>query len=653
MQESRFGKLTLYGPHPLERDSQGHLKNPMADIFPSFESMIVGSGLHVTLANEFLSELEKKRGSPLSEREQEKVYEDLVALVLRGNHVVIRSMPENMEQCFRAAELLEEIVPSEVIRFTGSRDPKVREAFKLRGECWKMTPEYFTYEEIIRQIRLSLVSVNTENRYYYKMESGGRLVTYQQFSAIRESLADFAVFKRRIFEVLDLYRRRNKQFVRELDFFMVDPEKFDISLLEKLAEYLENCKHWGEKEQKKAEELFEAVLANFRKSVAPDFLEDDPKNPVWRTYMYSELNDIPPTEESILGVSDEFNMNIRWVPGCRITNGRKVLDPHVEEPVAKLLDEFFRFYGELDYINLGRVMRSQNTKRAAGSYREVYIVVLKQKNTQVEQIRFLRKVRRDTLYYLNLGHPLEKAQRLAEGYLQYTLDRREILSLLGVNTPPLNRMSRTEELPGIGSIHVYFFDRPYIHGLATDKISSYYYEHEGFVRAQAALMGDEAGLNLIIGRSDPDTGDVFFGDGDEMLLFGEDKFVPTGLVLSDFTGTFADVVSPLEKFLPFYVDYIVDMLSKVRIEGFDLEDKHEVAEIFIEAMKKRIIRTRELLEVQGSVAEKIQKLVAERQSEYNPIRIKWEMNLERLKNLDLDAFINRLRAAVETKIGYC
>ena len=113
------------------------------------------------------------------------------------------------------------------------------------------------------------------------------------------------------------------------------------------------------------------------------------------------------------------------------------------------------------------------------------------------------------------------------------------------------------------------------------------------------------------------------------------------------------MVSPLEKFLPFYVDYIVDMLSKVRIEGFDLEDKHEVAEIFIEAMKKRIIRTRELLEVEGSVAEKIQKLVAERQSEYNPIRIKWEMNLERLKNLDLDAFINRLRAAVETKIGYC
>src|SRR3989304_4932646 len=155
MQKREFRKLILYGPHPLERDETGRLCHPMADIFPSWNSMIVGNGLHISLALEFMEHLAQERGRALDQAEEEKVYEDLVAVVLRGEHVVIRSTPDNMERCFRAAELLEETVSSEIIRFTGSRDALVREAFKLRGESWKMTPRYFTIEEIISQIKLS------------------------------------------------------------------------------------------------------------------------------------------------------------------------------------------------------------------------------------------------------------------------------------------------------------------------------------------------------------------------------------------------------------------------------------------------------------------------------------------------------------------
>lgn len=644
MQKREFRKLILYGPHPLERDETGRLCHPMADIFPSWNSMIVGNGLHISLALEFMELLAQERGRTLEPAEEEKVYEDLVAVVLRGEHVVIRSTPDNMERCFRAAELLEEMVSSEIIRFTGSRDALVREAFKLRGESWKMTPRYFTIEEIISQIKLSIVCVGTANQYYYNMESGGRLITCQGFAAIREALDDYQELSARIHEVHDLFQRRNKQYVREVDFFMARHEVLDMGLLEKLVKFLGSCGQWGEQQRHEAGLLFDDFMANLRQSVDPEFQRDDPSNPVWRTYMYSVLNDIPPTEESMLGVSEEFNMNIRWEPGCRIKEDRVIPDPHVDERAASLLQDFFRFYGQLEYINLGQVMRSQSQKRAAGSYREVYIAVLKQKKSLVEQIRILRKVRRGTLYFLNHGYNLDRAQQLAEGYLQYTFDRRDLLSLIGVNTPPINCLKRTEDIPGIGMIPVEFFDRPYINGVATDKVSYYFYENAGFVRAQSALLGDAAALNLIVGRCDPDSGMVFFGDGDELLLFERDRFIPTDIVLADFTGVFADVVSPLDRFAPFYLHYLLDMLERVRVSGWQKKQTLEVADIFIDSMKRRIELTCQLLFSGGAIRERIEDMITDRDQQVNPVRIKWSKTVERLHKVPLDSFIEKFRS---------
>lgn len=651
MQKRNYGKLILYGPDPLERDEDGRFLHPMADIFPSWNSMIVGSGLHVSLALEFMEILGAERGRKLEPDEEAKVYEDLVAVVMRGEHVVIRSIPNNMEHCFRASELLEEAVSSEIIRFTGSHDPMVREAFKLSGESWKMTPRYFTVEEIISQIDLSIVSVGTSNRYYYNMESGGRLITFQGFSEIHQALPDRREFTDRVREVHDLFQRRNKQYVRELDFFMAKHDKLDIGLLGKLADYLAGCTDWDDEQRRTAGRLFDDFLVNLGDSMEPDFRRDDTSNPTWRTYMYSVLNDIPPTEESILGVSEEFNMNIQWVPGCRIKDGQAISDPHVEEQVESLLQDFFRFYGPLEYLNLGRVMRSQSQKRAAGSYREVYIAVLKQQDSQVEQIRILRKVRRGTLHFLNRGHPLEKACQLAEGYLQYTFDRRDLLSLLGINTPPVNCLKRTEKIPGTGTIPVEFFNRPYINGMATDKVPFYFYENAGFVQALATLSGDAAALNLIVGRCDPESGMVFFGDGDEVLLFERDRFAPSDIVLADFTGAFADVVSPLDRSIPFYMHYLLDMLERVRVSGWQKKQLFELADIFIDSMKRRIDLTRRLLFEGDAMRVEVEGMIADRDEQVNPVRVKWQRALERLRKLPLDSFIERFRAETRRNLS--
>jgi hypothetical protein len=652
MQVNTIDNITLYGPNPLEKSTGGAPGGTMADIFPSYRSIVVGTGLHVNLALEFMEILADQRGCKLREDEIEKIYADLVAVTGQGQHLVIRSKPDQMEQVFLAAELLEKLVPEEMIRFTGRNDPNVRGAFKMRGESWKMAPRYFNVEEIIGQIKLSRISVGTENYYYYMIESGGRLLTYQEFSGIIESISDPDIFRNRIHEIVDLHQRRNIRFVLELDFFMVDKEKIDFSLIIKLDEYLQSCKSWGKLERQRARKLFEKALENFRNSLEPEFLRDDPNNSVWRTRMYSMLHDIPPTEESILGVSNEFDMNIKWQHGCRIEDSKVIMDPHVEDLIRDVLNGFINFYGPLEYINLGRVMRSQSQKRAAGSYREVYIFVMKQKGCEIEQIRFMRRFRRNALYYLNRGYSLQTAERMASGYIQYTLDRRELVSMLGIITPTIRSQSRKENLPGVGVVSTVYIDRPYVAGLASDKIPSYYFEHEPFLRTFAELMGDAAGINLVIGRSEPNSGVVLFGDGDEMLQFEADNPIPTGMVLADFTGAFADVVSPLDIFSPFYIEYLVEFLGRIRVKSFTKKDLAGIADLFIDSLELRIEKTRELLRAGSTLDLEIRQMLKDREVEINPILIKWEKTLGRLYNLDLEKFISKIRSEVRQRLEY-
>jgi hypothetical protein len=623
----------------------------MADVFPAYASMIVGQGLHVTLAIDFMEEYGSRGGGELDDEAQQRVLEDLVALVIRGEHVMVRSIPEDMPRCFRAAELMRDVVPSEMIRFTGRRDPKVRQAFKLRGESWKMTPRYFTVQEIIDQIRLSVVSVSTANRYYYKVESGGRLLTPQMFAEIRDVIADQREFSARVLEVVDLYQRRNNSYVRELDFFARDEKVFNFKLFEELGAYLNSCASWDEKERSGAARLFDAALENLRAAVPPALHHDDPNNPAWRNQMYAELSEIPPTEESILGISEEFNMNIRWLPGCRIVDGVVVKDEHIEDCASQLIDDFIRNYGPLEYINLGRLMRSQSNKRAAGSYREVFIAVLRQRGGQFEQIRILRKVYRNVLYYLNRGKDQDEARRLADGYLRYTFDRREILNMLGANTPEVGYLSRDEQLPGIGTVPVTYFNRPYIQGLATDKVTYDYYGHEGFVNAQAALLGSEAALNIYVGRCEPDSGIVFFGDGDELLQFeSADTMVPTSIVLADFTGTFSDVFSSLDIFIPQYSDYLEGMLGKVKVEGWDRENLLAVGEVFIRALRERLLRLREITAKGHATRKAIDKLARSRDPELNPVLMKWERCRERFEQTDIEEFANSMRRELRRRL---
>ena len=103
-----------------------------------------------------------------------------------------------------------------------------------------------------------------------------------------------------------------------------------------------------------------------------------------------------------------------------------------------------------------------------------------------------------------------------------------------------------------------YFERDYIRGIATDKIPLARFEDQEFALRFAALLGQAAAPNIVVGRSqDVDLVPghrelrVLFDDGDEILIEEADR-MPKEIVLTDHTGSFWDYETPLECFADQY-----------------------------------------------------------------------------------------------------
>ena len=69
-----------------------------------------------------------------------------------------------------------------------------------------------------------------------------------------------------------------------------------------------------------------------------------------------------------------------------------------------------------------------------------------------------------------------------------------------------------------------------------------------------------------------------------------------------------------------------------------------MADIFIDSMKRRIDLTCQLLFSGGAIRERIDDMIADRDEQVNPVRIKWNKTMERLHKVPLDSFIEQFRS---------
>ena len=646
--------LQIIGDHPLDRDEQGNLRSRIATVFPRGNVLITLPGIHATQRIAYVDHANRERTAkglpPLTEEEQFSEWEHAVDLIIdEDGSILIRPDPGRMRLAFEADEMLQEIVSKQKIRFLHVLNGKVRDAIKRRGECWRITPLPTSKPEMIRMIENSRISIGGRPIYYYNKAAGTRLLTCHELAKLGE--LNEPELRAHLEEIRTYSARTNRLRGQEVDFFMAGDA---FSTADFIAMRFEDM---SPAELRDAHRM---LVRKFRAGVRPEFQQDDPASGDWRTGMFSALigqKDQTVSEESLLGLSSEFFMQIQWLPGGRIEEGELIFDSIFDETDGKngcrkeiICDEkargfifnFVREYGDLEYVNLGRVNNSLSQRIPGDGRREVYIAEMKQRDNAKEVVLIIRMQKWGVHEHLDEGKDLLQAMLESEGYTDYILDRRLGCRQLGMNVPPRITARKISETY-LGKAKQYhgvpiwspYFQRDYMRGIATDKMPGCRFASEGFAPRFAHLLGRAAAPNMIVGRCELN-GAVVFDDGDEVVVEDPDG-MPSDIVVTDHTGTFVDFESDLMRFAEAYARPVNRRLAHV-------PNGQIFAGLYLDAFVQRLIS------IQGDYRKRKRaflSLFRHRPHTPGAFAYRWERILDRLDQINPRALGEAIRSHIK------
>ena len=651
--------IEVIGPNPFERDATGRQRTRIGTVFPFWRTLVTLPGVHATQRLAFVDRLNESHRAagqpPLTPAEEEAVYARSVELVFETDHILIRPDPEHMELAFEADELLAELVSKRDIRFLFVMNSKVRDAIKARGECWRISPLPQSPEDMRRLIENSKVAIKEQPIYFYNRFTGSRYVTCAEFARL-ENL-DAGSLARQLQEIAVHCARRNREGSPEVEFFAVDPQRFGAKNLPRvdftsLAEAdLRRC--------------FQELRARFCDAVGPDFRQDDSRVEVWRNRMLSALisqRDRSITEDVLRDLSPEFFMQVEWLPGGRFEEGEFVFDPVFDEAddhphdekLQRLCDplvegfifNLIREYGELEYVNIGRVSQSLSRRQLLpGTRRSVYLAELKGRVMTAPVVRFIRFQKWGVRERLDEGKDLLQAILGSEEYTDYVLDRRLGVQQLGMRLPQGISLRRTREVYTgknqaiVGQIiPVVYFERDYLNGQATDKLPLSRYHNGDYAWRLAQLLGRAAAVNIICGRATEHPMQVMFDDGDEVIMEDPATGLPAGLIVSDPTGAFSDYQRSL-------LDAAAEYARPVNVRAGRVARPREFADTYLQAFREEFLR------IQGDYRKRRRAFdTLFKHGNYDTggsFAYRWECVLRRLDQTDIDALVEGIRRQVK------
>jgi hypothetical protein len=647
--------VELIGPHPFKCDAIGKQITRIGTVFPFRRTLITLPGIHASQRIEFIDRLNESRLAggepPLTDTEVEEEYARSVDLIFDANRILIRPDPASMELAFAADELLQELVSKRDIRFLFVMDRRVRDAIKARGECWRISPLPQSHEDIRRLIENARVAIQEQPVYFYNRYTGSRYLTCGEFS--RLDRLDDAGLAQQLREIAAYSSRQNRSGYPEVGFFAVDRTRFGSASFQALD--------FSRLSVAELREAYRHLRDLFREAVEPDFQQDDPDIEVWRNRMLSTLlsrRDQTITEDVLRDLSPEFFMHVEWLPGGRFEEGEFVPDPLFDEldrhpedeqlqrlcdpTVRRFIFNFIREYGGLEYINIGRIFESLSKERPlVRGRRGVYLAELQPRGATQPLVRFIRFQKWGIRERLDEGKPLLQAIMESEEYTDYVLDRRLGVVQLGMNVPAGLSLQRTRERY-VGRngdvsgrlIPAFYFERDYLHGLATDKLPRSKYVKPGYTARLASLLGRAAAANMIAGRALEGTKQTLFDDGDEVVVENAVTGLPDRLVVSDPSGAFSDYQRSLLDAAPAYA-------RPVNVRADYIPNPREFAETYLEAFKAGF------LHVQGDYRRRRRAFdTLFKHCFYDPagsFAFRWECVLHRLDQTEVDVLVSGIR----------
>jgi hypothetical protein len=181
---------------------------------------------------------------------------------------------------------------------------------------------------------------------------------------------------------------------------------------------------------------------------------------------------------------------------------------------------------------------------------------------------------------------------------------------------------------------VFYFERDYLHGLATDKLPRSKYLKPGYADRLAWLLGRAAAANLIAGRAMEGTKQMLFDDGDEVITENVVTGLPDRLIVSDPSGAFSDYQRSLLDAAPSYA-------RPVNVRAEYTPNPQEFAETYMEAFRAGFQH------VQGDYRRRRRAFdTLFKHCHYDPagsFAHRWACVLRRLDQTDVNALVDSIR----------
>lgn len=648
--------IRIIGEPLLAPPSGDGARSRIATIIPRDRLLITIPGIHATQRQAWIDLVNEQRQqggqSPLGDAEaMTMLVEQCVDLIVDGDVVLIRPNPDNMELAFEADELLQQLVSKRKIKFLHVLNDKVRQAIQRRGEAWRIHPLPKSPEEMLRMIQAARIAIAGRPIYFYNATTGTRWLTFASFASLSEM--DDDELRRHLQEIARHSAMRGIQGLPEVAFFMaghgLGPADFRRDDL-------------VSDDSRVLRSVYAELLEKFRRAVPPQFHVDDPQDAAWRNRMIGALighRDDVISEESLLGLSSEFFMQIEWLPGARLDEGELIFDSVLDElaesegdeqfvasinKVRGLIFNFLQEYGDLEYVNIGRVIGSLCRRSPLKGRRDVFVAQIKQRGSAQEVLQIIRMQKWGVRERLDEGRDLLRAMIESEEYTEYILDRRLGCRQLGMNLPArvftrkLNERytGRQKHLEGI-TIWSPYFQRDYISGLASDKMPLTRLRDGAYSVAFAHLLGRAAAPNIIVGRCNDD-GSVLFDDGDEVVIEepsrdGNGVCRPVDIIVADHTGTFSNYESDLRDMAGAYA-------GPINRRWKHLMHPEAFADCYIQAF---VDRFRQIQEDYRRRKRAFDTLFKHRHYTRGSLAYRWERVLRRLNEADPAVLAERIR----------
>lgn len=652
--------MKTIGEPIFARDGEGRLISRIGTIFFRTPGIVTQRGIHAMQRLVWVEHLNAERAAagrgPLTAAEEEAELAESVDLVFSDRFVLIRPDPDRLDLAFRADEELQKCVSKRKIRFLNTHSAKVRNALRARGENWRMSRQPISQDDMADLILRSKVSVGGEPIYYYNSATGTRYVTVGGC----EGLASMTVEKCReqLREAQSMLTRRNRLGHVELDLF---PSSTPIEIKQRLksvdADKLDDAALMTE---------LNSIYTAWRMTVPEELREETVDNFEWRNAMCTAITAVPnetsaDDRELIQGLSPEFYRQVEWLPGIRIEDGEVMFDSLWEEynrtrdpelaelcdpRVRNILFNFTRAFGDLEYINIGRIARSLARDPELGARRgSVYIIQYKQTCHPVARAAMLRFQKWGVAEHLDEGRDLLTAMLQANEYTDYIMDRRLMCQQLGMNLPPwLGFGQCSEQYRGANqyrgtTVRAGYFMRAYVQGTASDKVPPVRFRNLAFALAFARLMGEAAAVDLAVGRRSTETKENLFDKNYEVLQFGADG-LPVRVVVTDHAGSFVNYLHSFE-------DSVAPYANVIRRRAAMVMDPQAFAEAYVQAFKKRLAEVQNRYRTHRRAFDEL--LVHRPFDVAGSGAYRWAKTLERLDECDPERVATALAAAIAAK----